>query len=247
MKGKLIVEKLETDFGNENLVNEKVHSIEAGWRAIFLDDTLRASVDLFFDTFEDLIYFKTILRERLGVPDIGNSVFRFENGESKVRVIGVEAELVWLPVENWRLWVNVGLREMLDNRVDEDVALPQEPLLRLNLGAGYDSGAGLIANLALHYVSAYETALTDPQNPLDQHLVQSLGNSLLLLARLAYRLEPGAGRLAEIGLTVRSPLGPPFREYAGIPIGSFTQAVTDSDYGGELLVRMVSFYLRGRF
>ena len=242
-----IVEKLATDFGNEDLVNEKVHSVEAGWRAGFLDETLRTSVDLFFNVFEDLIYFQTVLVERLGMPDIANSIFSFVNGESNVSVIGAELEVAWQPAENWRLWTSVSVREMLENQVDEDVFLPKEPFLRLNLGGGYDSGSGLFADLALHYVSTYETALTDAMNPLDERVAYSLGKTLLLLGRLGWRLELNPGQTAEIGLTVRSPLGAPFREYAGFPIGAFTQAVTAFDYGGEMLVRVVSAYLRGSF
>jgi len=242
-----IVDKLAKDFGNKNLTNEKVHSFEAGWRAAFLDETLRTSVDLFFNIFEDLIYFKTVLRERMGAPDIENSIFSFVNGESNASVMGAEVELAWQPDVNWRLWASVSLREMLENQVDEDEFLPQEPFLRLNLGAGYDSGSGLFADLALHYVTTYETALTDAMNPLDERVVHLQGEALLLLGRLGYRLELNPGQTAEMGLTVRTPLGAPFREYTGFPIGAFSQAVTASDYGGEMLVRVAAFYLRGSF
>ena len=242
-----IVDKLATDFGNENLVNEKVHSFEAGWRAGFLEETLRLSVDVFFNIFEDLIYFQTVLVERMGMPDIENSIFSFMNGESNVSVIGGELELAWQPDEHWRLWVSVSLREMLENQVDEDEFLPQEPFLRINLGVGYHSGAGPFADLALHYVTTYETSLTDAMNPLDERVVHVQGETLLLLGRLGYRLELNPGQTAEIGLTVRSPLGEPFREYTGFPIGAFAQSVTASDYGGEMLVRVVAAYLRGSF
>jgi iron complex outermembrane receptor protein len=242
-----IVDKLATDFGNENLTNEKAHSFEAGWRASFLDESLRTSVDLFFNIFEDLIYFQTVLRERLGAPDIENSIFSFVNGESNASLIGAELEMTWLPAEHWRLWASASLREMLENQVDEDEFLPKEPFLRLNLGVGYDSGSGLFADLALHYVTSYETALTDAMNPLDERVVHSLGETLLLLGRLGYRLELNADQKAEIGLTIRTPIGAPFREYAGFPIGAFAQAVTASDYGGEMLVRVVAAYLRGSF
>ncbi len=242
-----IVDKLAEDFGNEKLTNEKAHSAEAGWRASFLDETLRTSIDLFYSVFENLIYFKTVLRERMGMPDIENSVFSFVNGESNASIIGAEAELSWQPDENWRLWAGVSLREMLENRVDAEETLPREPMLRINLGAGYHPVSGPFADLALHYVSAYDTALTDAMNPLDERVVHSLGETLLLLGRLGYRLELNADQTAEIGLTIRSPIGAPFREYAGFPIGPFAQAVTGSDYGGEMLVRVVAFYLRGSF
>jgi hypothetical protein len=51
----------------------------------------------------------------------------------------------------------------------------------------------------------------------------------------------------EAGLVIRTPLGSPFREYAGIPRPPALQSDVVSDFGGEKVVRMLSFYLRGSF
>jgi hypothetical protein len=74
-----------------------------------------------------------------------------------------------------------------------------------------------------------------------------VGNSLLLIGRLGYRLPVNRQGTLEIGLTLRSPLGKPFREFAGTPVPLWMQTNTRSDFGGHLLVRLVSFYLRGEF
>jgi hypothetical protein len=51
----------------------------------------------------------------------------------------------------------------------------------------------------------------------------------------------------EAGLVIRTPLGSPFREYAGIPRSAALQSEVASDFGGEKVVRMLLFYLRGSF
>jgi hypothetical protein len=51
----------------------------------------------------------------------------------------------------------------------------------------------------------------------------------------------------ETGLTVRAPIGLPFREYPGAAIQRTPLSLTASDFGGERLVRLVGFYLKGSF
>jgi outer membrane receptor protein involved in Fe transport len=237
-----IVDKFEYEFGNENLVNEKVHSFEAGWRAGFLNDQLRIAADLFFNIYQDMISLKIELRERMGAPDIANSTFKFLNSDSDVMVAGGEVELIWRPAENLAFWANLGLRRIVKKDADEH--LPDEPLLRVNLGGRFNLVKGLFTDLALHYVSSYEQPILDPQDPLQTSLLASAGNNLLLIGRLGYRWIRDKSTL-EAGLTIRTPLGATFRES-----GSFPSAVpneTTSDSGAEELVRLASFYLRGSF
>ena len=52
---------------------------------------------------------------------------------------------------------------------------------------------------------------------------------------------------AEAGLTVRAPLGEPFREWAGIARPPGLIFDNDSDFGGERVARLVALYLRGSF
>ena len=74
-----------------------------------------------------------------------------------------------------------------------------------------------------------------------------LGNDLLLIGRVAYRFKWREAESMEAGFTIRTPLGAPFRETAGAWIPSSIKSDTRSDLGGELLLRQVSFYLRGSF
>jgi iron complex outermembrane receptor protein len=240
-----IVEKIKTQIGNENLRNEKVHSFEAGWRARFLDDRLRVSVDLFFNLYRDTIFFSAYIPYRMGFPDIMNSTFRFENEGVESNALGGEAELAWRFPDNLSLWCNIGLRYVVDKNTDE--RMPSEPTLRLNFGGRYSPESGLTADVAFHYVSEYEMYVIDPENVFDNPEPIGMGNDLRMLGRLGYRLMTDGDKTLEAGLNIVTPLGNPFREYPGQPIPHWSRLRHMSDFGGEFLGRLVSFYLRGSF
>jgi outer membrane receptor protein involved in Fe transport len=240
-----IVEKGIEAFGNDGLNNERVHSLEAGWLGRFLDERLRLSVDLFFNVYSDAIYFLVDLPLRMGLPDIANSTLRFDNSGERIYALGGEGELAYRPDEVWTFWCNLGLRRVAD--LDTDERLPTEPTLRVNVGARYLSPTGPLADVALHYVSSYKMPLIDPANTLDPPELMPLGDHFLLIARVGYRLKAFGDRVVEAGLTVRAPLGAPFREMAGIPRPVEQLLDSNSDFGGERLMRLVALYFRGAF
>jgi outer membrane receptor protein involved in Fe transport len=53
-----VVNKLAEQFGNENLDNERVHSIEASWRARFPRNRVELCLDLFFNLYRDTVSWK---------------------------------------------------------------------------------------------------------------------------------------------------------------------------------------------
>jgi len=89
--------------------------------------------------------------------------------------------------------------------------------------------------------------LMEPSNSLGNPVIVALGNEILMIARAGYRITPGKDRAVEAGLTVCAPLGKSFREYAGAPMPTSLRVDTASDFGGEILTRLVSFYLRASF
>ncbi len=240
-----LVDKLKESLGNEELVNEKVHSFEAGWRAYLLGDRLELAADLFANIYQDNIYFHVYMPTRLGgVPDILNSVLQFRNQASDILAFGGELSASWAQSDRLTLWVNLGLRMVVD--ADSKERLPAEPVLRVNLGCRWSPEEGWTLDLALHYTSPRQTVLLDPREPLGEYPVHHLGQALLLVGRAGHRWILGERQL-EAGLTVRSPLGLPFREFAGVSFPDSLQSKIDSDFGGEKIVRWVSLYLRGSF
>ena len=240
-----VVEKLRTAIGNEDLVNEKVHSFEAGWRAAFADELLQVSVNLFYSIYADMISFRAEMQwDNMGRPDIPNSTFQFLNEEHEITAVGGEAEAVIRLQEGWVFWGNLGLRRVTD---DQGERLASEPTLRANLGCRWDPLGTFYTDLAFHYVSRYTMPLMAPDLNFENPEEMSLGDNLLLVGRLGYRMKTWKDREMEAGLSLRAPIGGPFREYPGISIEPTAHSVTASDLGGETLVRLVSFYLRGSF
>jgi outer membrane receptor protein involved in Fe transport len=240
-----IVEKMTTSIGNEGLDNEKVHSFEAGYRARLAEDRLQISMDLFFNVYQDTISFVVDIQERMGLPDINNSRIQYDNEDGEIYALGGEAGVAWRFDDSWSIWGNLGVRHV--TLAESGDRVMSEPTLRINFGGRYTSTGGLITDLALHYVSTYEPLLTDPENVFNEREPFPLGNDLLLIGRLGYRFSMDDYRSLEGGLTVRTPIGLPFREHPGVPIQRTLQSVTASDFGGELLMRWVSLYLRGSF
>jgi len=229
--------------GNEDLTNEKIHSFEAGWQGTLLQERLRLSLNLFFNIYRDAITFEVDVPLRMGLPDIANSTITYKNTAGSIYALGGEAEAGWRPADNWHLWCNLGFREVRE----EGSHRREEPRFKANLGGRFDPGRGLHADLALHYVSAYEMSQASPDNLLDNPVYHSLGDSLLLVARLGYRLPLGGQRSLDAGLTARTPLGLPFCEFPGEPIPASLRPYKNSVFGGEYLVRIVTFYLGGSF
>ena len=202
-------------------------------------------MDLFFNVYQDTISFVVDIQERLGLPDIVNSILRYDNEDGEIYAVGGEAEVAWCLDDNWSFWGNLGVRRVTTAESGDRVT--SEPTLRANLGGRYTPAGGLTADLALHYVSTYEPLLADPENLFNEREPFPLGNDLLLIGRLGYRFSMDQDRSLEGGLTIRAPIGLPFREHPGVPIQRTPQSVTASDFGGERLMRWVSVYLRGSF
>ena len=240
-----VIETFREKFGNEDLENETVHSIEAGWRAHLLNDRLLLSVDLFYNVYLDTIYFDVEIPTRMGFPDVANADLMYENTADTLNSLGGEAEIVWRPTPNASLWGNLSLRWVRNSDTGERMS--SEPVFRSNLGGRLLLESGLLLDLALHYVSEYKFPLVDPENSLSPHELMPLGNEFLLIGRLGYRASLAGIKILESGLTIRAPLSGPFREYAGVPLQLPGKDGSISDFGGEMLVRLVSFYLRASF
>jgi outer membrane receptor protein involved in Fe transport len=238
-----VIEKFTTAIGNEDLVNEKVHSIEAGWRARFFDRVLKVSADLFYNIYQDMIFFESNLAIGPLGPDISASNFASQNQETSITAFGGELAVVLEAAKEWTLWGNLGLRWVED---EEDGALRSEPTLRANLGCRW-SGQRVFADLALHYVSAYEFPVLHPEETFEMTEWMKLGDRLLAVSRVGYRHPLGESGKLEAGFSVRAPIGGRFREYPGVSIQRTPRSLYGSDYVGEPLVRLVSFYLRGSF
>lgn len=240
-----VVDKLAEQFGNENLDNEMVHSIEASWRERFPLYKLEICLDLFFNLYRDTVMFKMEMPLNMGVPDIPGSTLQFVNEGTDANAFGTEMSLDWKPVEELFIWANLGLRMVVDNATGEH--LSSEPILRVNLGFRLDLGEGPFMDMALHYVSLYQMQLMNVNDPFQGGKPIEAGDAALLIGRLGYRLKQAGYHSLEAGMTFRTPLGSDFREFPGAPVSSLPETGTKSDFGGEMLIRHLALYVRGSF
>jgi hypothetical protein len=238
--------ELGASMGNQDLENMKLHSFEAGWQGRFLDDSLQLNVDLFYSLYRDTIGFIPDIPVRMGFPVLSQAKISFENGVYDADAMGGEIHLSWNAFAEWTFWCNLGLRrvEYLDEEITE---FEKEPTTRINAGIRYLPATGIFMDVAVHYVSSYVRTLDNPDNMLSSRTTQKLGDNYLLIGRLGYRLPFLEKQVLEAGLLVRTPLGLPFREYAGVPMPKDLQEKSAADFGGDYMARQVSAYLRSWF
>jgi outer membrane receptor for ferrienterochelin and colicin len=240
-----IVDLLAEQFSNKNLANEKVSTFEVGWHRSFLDEKLAMSADLFFSLYQDLITMRITIEERLGLPNLANSFLEMRNNAPEVTAAGGEFEVVFKPSDEWSLWGNLGLRKIWFRKEDTSLDETEEPALKINLGGRYKSRTGWLADLALHYVSSYAMRLSRIDNIVLPATSEKLGNQLFAIGRLGRRVTGPAGVELEAGIEVRTPVGAPFREFAGKQMPMHLSRDTLSDWAGEMLYRQLTVYLRG--
>lgn len=92
------------DPGNAYFDPEYINSIELGAKTRLLDNTLQANLTYFYYDFEDLQVSKIVQQTSLN-----------QNVDSST-IQGIEAELIWVPTENWRFTANLS---WLDTEIDE--------------------------------------------------------------------------------------------------------------------------------
>jgi hypothetical protein len=154
--------------------------------------------------------------------------------------LGAEAEASFEITSRWSVWTNLIIRrrwiDVKEDTWEEGQLSRYLPAFRFNLGMRFLSDEGPTADLALHYRSAYAPKL--------DYQEYTLGDTWLLFGRLGYRLPLGPAATAETGLTLRLPLNGARREVPGRASDPWEHHFDGSDRGGELVVRLISAYLR---
>ncbi len=238
---------LERSLGNPDIKNETIQSLEAGWLAHLFGSLLQLSVNGFYNRYLDVIY----LDLDVGIDsiyDVGNisdTIFNLKNRKTALAAVGGELEANLRPFNDTLFWANLGLRRVFDEETGQ--LWKSEPILRVNAGGRYGGERGVIADLAIHYVSSYESEQFNPPD-LPSPRFSTLGDSWLAVARLGYRFGMSVpGRFVELGLTAQTPLGESFREVTGFhedPANLNPLVETTADFGGDKLHRLLFGYFR---
>jgi outer membrane receptor protein involved in Fe transport len=212
------------------LSNEKLATLELGYRGALLDGSLRLQADLYFSSAWDNIGFRTEIhiedtplgpriepeQSRLGYDNIGNDYY----------ILGINAGVAWEPDDDLALFARSEFRHQwrAEDR-GRDLLV-----VRFQAAAGgtLRTPFGLTAHLAAVYTGGRSGWMRDPVSIMMPQVFAEAPENFYLLGALTYTLSLGSSRL-DLGLSLFRPAAAPLREQTGV------QAPDGSNYGGEYI------------
>ena len=234
------------NFGNDDLENESITALEAGYRGHFFDNSFVVEGNVFYQRYRNTInfHFEMNVDPTLGVPDFDTSVMEFRNEGREVDSLGGSISLTYRLMKQLRVNLNYTLRYSWyiadDPSTDslEGDRVAWEPMHLLNLSLNYLQEKGLRTGLAVHAASESDLAMPEHGGLFDEVVSVHNPAKWFLSAYLAWRvnLEPF---WFEGGVRAYNALELPFRD---------TPAVMRPDgvlLGGRLIGRQIFVYLRG--
>ncbi len=236
---------VEENFGNDELENESITALEAGYRGHFFDNSLVVEGDVFYNRYRDTINFHFEMNvDEFGMPDFDTSVMEFRNEGREVDSLGGSVSLTYRLRKALRLSLNYTLRyswyiaddPSTNSQKGDRVAW--EPMHFLNLAVHYLQERGLRTGLAVHAASDSDLALPEHGGLFDEVISVHNPAKWFLSAYLAWRTNLDPFWL-EAGIRAFNAIEMPFRD---------TPAVARPDgvlLGGGLIGRQVFVYFRG--
>ncbi len=237
----------KNNIGNDDLKNESITTLEAGYRGHFLDNHLVAEADVFYNMYRNTInFYSEIATDQFGIPDLKNSFMAFQNKGQEVNSRGGSVSLTYRVKESLRLNVNYTYRysryvsdpEAAGEFGKKGGRVPWEPEHLLNLAFHYLTQVGLRFGFSAHGQSACRLPFPERGGLFDDQVQVDSPARIFFNAFLSWRLPAAAGEF-EAGVRAYNFLNIGFRD---------TPAVTRWDgkpFGGELLGRMIFIFLRG--
>ncbi|MFC1654964.1 TonB-dependent receptor plug domain-containing protein, partial [Myxococcota bacterium] len=235
------------NIGNDQLGNESITVLEAGYRGRFLGDTLDVEADVFYNRYRDTIDFNfDIAYNQWGMPDFEMSTLEFANEGADVDSLGGTLSVTYRPVEALRLSANYTYRHswyVSDTPTAELVGregdrVPWETAHLVNLSGTYSHDLGLRLGAALHGRSSSDLLVRRNGSLFDDEILVHSPPGAFFSGFLAWRV-PAAGGWIEMGVRAYNLFHMAFRD---------TQAVRKLDgteMGGELIGRQVFLFVRG--
>jgi iron complex outermembrane receptor protein len=236
--------------GNESLENESVTTVEAGYRGYFLDKHLHAEAVAFYNRYRNMItIFIDMATDEFGLPDLANSIFRFENTGREVDSLGGSISLNYQVTRALRLHANYTFRHSwyisdppggsIEGRGQEKGdRVSWEAAHLFNFWFHYLFERGLRVGMSLHARTAADFPRQEHGGLFDD--IVMIPRKALLLAGgfVSWRVVMGGSRL-EAGVRVYNAFNEGFRDNSAVT------RIDGSEIGGELIGRMIFVFLRG--
>ncbi len=238
----------ENAIGNQDLKNESIATLEAGYHGRFLDSRLTVEANAFYNAYRDTItFYIDMVTNSLGIPDLVRSVARYENKGREVDSLGGSLSATYRIKRVLLLGLNytyrysfyisdpVGFLEAGGGKEGDRVSW--EPAHMGNLFFSYLPEVGLRLGLSLHAASSREGFISTG-GAFDRRITVSEEARGFLSGFVSWRLDAGAG-FVELGLKAFNFLQVPFRDLPG------DAQAKEGELGGEILGRRIFLYVRG--
>ena len=234
--------------GNEDIDNESITSIEAGYHGRFLGNRLVLEADVFYNLYRDTINFHLEFPlNDFGLPDLSRSVAEYRNAGREVDSIGGSASVTFRMRGGWRFNANYTYRHSLyvSDPTGVDVTgagkkgdrVGWEPAHLLNMACHYAPDLGFRLGLTVRAASDYQGYVSSG-GAFDQRVPVTQDATISFNGFCAWRFGLGSLWL-EAGLRLFNLLNSPCYDYPG------TTNPEGIEVGGEQLVRRVTLYVRG--
>jgi len=234
--------------GNDDLENESITTLEAGYHGRFLESRLTLEANAFYNRYRNTInFYIDMATNTMGVPDLLRSVARYENKGREVDSLGGSISATFRIKRILLVGLNVTYRysfytsdpigfleEGAGNQGDR---VSWEPALMANLFCHYLPDSGLRLGMSLHADSERDGFISTG-GAFDRRVVVPEPARFFLSGFAAWRFKAAPGYL-ELGLRAFNFLQIPFRD---LPGDAYTG---EGELGGEMLGRRVFLFIRG--
>ena len=230
-----------SQLGNEDLDNESITTLEAGFAARFLDGQIQVAADVFYNWYRDVVGFHSDMRvNTMGLPDLNNSVVDFRNTGRDVDSVGGSVSCSFRIVKHFRLSGNYTFRYSRDagDEWEWEQRIDTEPAHLFNLGFYYLGDTGLRAGIAVFGRSFMYDSMPKGGDIFAGTIRVANPEHTLVSAFLAYRHE-FAGGWAEAGMRAYNLVREGFYDHMTF------DSHPDSEMGGLWIGRQVLLYIRG--
>jgi outer membrane receptor for ferrienterochelin and colicin len=227
--------------GNEDLDNESITTLEAGYAARFFDGRLQVAADVFYNWYRDVISFYTDMRvNTLGLPDLNNSVVEFRNIGRDIDSVGGSISCTFRIVKQLRVSGSYTFRysHNTDDEWDWEQRIDTEPAHLFNLGFYYLGESGFRAGVSVFGRSYMEDSMPQGGDIFAGTIRVANPAHTLVSAFAAYR-HLFTGGWAEAGVRAYNLLREGFYDHMTF------DARPESEMGGQWIGRQVVFYVRG--
>ena len=233
----------ELDLEAPDLENRTIDALDAGYTGSFFEGRLQIRLDAAYTWYRDMVHFdidweqiEYINHAGVLIPDINGPGIGFFNRQKGNNGHTLDLQVNARPVEWFRAFLNVAYRQMFDKMDNQFRGM--EPVWTLAAGADLKGDAGWKLSLRAFASDSYRRTIYSPKGLLEPPLRATIPTYWFLNARLAWTVSKKPFGL-EVGVVAFNLLDNRFREFVG------TTDPNGVDYGGEMLGRRITLFLRG--